>query len=550
MTALEVPLGASVSGPIGVFGSVVVGLDPDGALVELGRDPRNGFERAPSAASGRLLTTLATLDPTARREALAALVELCGGDASAAEDLARAREALRERHRVAVISPSEPGGVQVEALVRLDDRHWLLQGWIGRDADELARLQVVSPLGHCVDVSRSVVRHARADVDEFFGRPTRPDRCGAGFVVLLELPHRCSPHGFLVQAEPVVGPPVEAPCPEGVTELDRVREIVLGLQQLDRFGEDRLTRSVVHPAIELVERVRREQVGIDAVDRHGHVVHDAEVSVVVPLYGRLDFLELQLAQWVRDPAMRECDLVYVLDQPEQAEGFRAEARRLARLYDQPFTVATVSHNAGFSGANNLGAELAVGRRLLLCNSDVFPVRPGWLAPLVRALDAIPACGAVAPRLLYEDGSLQHAGMYFDRPAGEPWWANEHYFKGLKGDFAPATVTREVPAVTGASLLLDTARYRELGGLRDRFVQGDFEDSDLCLRLRELGLSTWYVADVELYHLEAMSYPSTLRSLVGRYNRWLHTDLWDASITKLMADPRHGDLAGPGRRPHG
>ena len=87
------------------------------------------------------------------------------------------------------------------------------------------------------------------------------------------------------------------------------------------------------------------------------------------------------------------------------------------------------------------------------------------------------------------------------------------------------------------MLVDTSVYRELGGLSERYVQGDYEDSDLCLRLRERGLVTWYAADVVAYHLEAMSYPSAMRTLVGRYNRWLHTQLWDDRITRLMADPR-------------
>ena len=37
-------------------------------------------------------------------------------------------------------------------------------------------------------------------------------------------------------------------------------------------------------------------------------------------------------------------------------------------------------------------------------------------------------GAVGPKLLYEDDSIQHAGLYFDRPDGTESWANERYFK--------------------------------------------------------------------------------------------------------------------------
>jgi hypothetical protein len=65
------------------------------------------------------------------------------------------------------------------------------------------------------------------------------------------------------------------------------------------------------------------------------------------------------------------------------------------------------------------------------------------------------------------------------------------------------------------------------------VQGDYEDSDLCLRIGELGYDCWYLPAAELYHLEGQSYPTPLRRLTSRFNTWLHTDLWDARIAELM-----------------
>lgn len=541
MTDLDVSAGrTSPSSVVASLGRHDVVLSDDGSLLVVARtaDPAD-----PAAASSvrlslaRLLGRLAGLDAADRAAAMATLLAAAADDPAAAEGLLQARHALRERHLPTVISPTDPGGVQIEAFAMVDERRWFVQGWIGRPDDELRRVSVLSALGHRVDITSTMVRHTRPDVDEFYRRVPAPRPGGAGFVALVELPHRCPADGFLIEVESVGGQTVEAVCPPALTDIAGVRDLLLARLRLDRQGEDRITRSVVHPAVQALEDRRRRHVALDTVDRFGARPEDAQVSVVVPLYGRLDFLEHQLAQWVLDPAMRETDLIYLLDQPEHTDAFRAEAMRLARLYEVPFTLATVTHNAGFSGANNLAAELAVGRLLLLCNSDILPDRPGWLPELTRTFDSIPAIGAVAPRLLFEDGSLQHAGMYFDRPAGESAWTNEHYFKGLRGDFAAAAVIREVPAVTGACMLVERARFQALGGLRDRFVQGDFEDSDLCLRLREEGLSSWYAANVQLYHLEAMSYPSELRGMVGSYNRWLHTELWDRAIGEVMSDQR-------------
>ena len=109
----------------------------------------------------------------------------------------------------------------------------------------------------------------------------------------------------------------------------------------------------------------------------------------------------------------------------------------------------VLKNVGFSGANNAGAQIARGRLLLLLNSDVLPDRRGWLSEMVEFIDRSPNIGAVAPKLLFEDDSIQHAGLYFERPDGEGLWSNEHYFKGLHRSLPAACTARAVPAVTAA-----------------------------------------------------------------------------------------------------
>jgi GT2 family glycosyltransferase len=258
------------------------------------------------------------------------------------------------------------------------------------------------------------------------------------------------------------------------------------------------------------------------------------VTAIVPLYRRTDFLEHQLARFAWDPSMRDVELVYVLDSPELEDQLLDQAPLLFALYRVPFRVLVLSENAGYSLASNAAAKHASGEHLLLLNSDVLPTTPGWVGRLADALDSASGVGAVGPKLIYEDGTLQHAGMYFARSARGTHWENHHYFKGLDRDFPPANVARDVPAVTGACLLVRTAVFRDLGGLSGMYVQGDFEDSDLCLRLRRRGLTVRYVPQVELYHLEGQSYPGTLRAATYRYNSWLHTWLWNGPISEIVA----------------
>jgi GT2 family glycosyltransferase len=245
-------------------------------------------------------------------------------------------------------------------------------------------------------------------------------------------------------------------------------------------------------------------------------------------------VEHQLAHFVDDPELLGADLIYVLDSPELEDQLRDQVTRLHRLYPIPFRVVNLTANGGFARANNLGASLARGRVLLLLNSDVFPENPGWLGQMLRFHDSVPAVGAVGPKLLYEDDTLQHAGLYFDRPAGTHLWNNEHYYKGMHRDLPAAAESRPVAAVTGACMMVATDLYRSVGGLAGDYVQGDFEDSDLCLRLIQAGRENWYFAGTALYHLEASSYDAGRRNLHDGFNRWLHTHLWNDQIREIVA----------------
>ena len=107
--------------------------------------------------------------------------------------------------------------------------------------------------------------------------------------------------------------------------------------------------------------------------------------------------------------------------------------------------------------------------------------------------------------------------------------------GYIGKDIPQLEIDDCPAVDPS---LSDARVRQIGSEHYErgetlYVQGDYEDSDLCLRLAAEGLENWYLPTVELYHLEGQSYPAPLRALTSRYNRWLHTHTWRAQIEAAM-----------------
>ena len=299
-----------------------------------------------------------------------------------------------------------------------------------------------------------------------------------------------------------------------------------------RLPDEELMESHVRPAIERLQQQAQDGARVKMVEQFGSAPPEPDVSIVIPLYKRVDLIEEQLAQFVLDDYLSLQDILYVLDSPEDEDELLELASRLHPLYGVPFRVAILKRNSGFANANNAGAEISRADLLLLMNSDVLPDRPGWLEQMVAFYGSQDDIGALGPKLLYEDDSIQHAGIHFHRAEGQPVWQDAHYFKGLHRDFPDANVARVVPVVSGACMMIARERYDAMGGLHGGYVQGDYEDADICLRMMEAGSRNWYFPDAELYHLEALSYSSSLRVPANRYNAWLHTRMWGDRIEQL------------------
>jgi len=165
-------------------------------------------------------------------------------------------------------------------------------------------------------------------------------------------------------------------------------------------------------------------------------------------------------------------------------------------YDAPFN---------FSATINLGAAHASGRHLLMLNDDTEVVSADWLE---RMLDAAsdPRVGAVGARLLFEDGTLQHAGHTYRTSL-------DHVGFGLPADSAGRTGLlahrRQVAGVTAACLLTPAHVFDAVGGLCTRFP-GNYNDVDYCMKLRFAGWHVVYEPAAVLHHYESRSRVAGIR----------------------------------------
>ncbi len=153
----------------------------------------------------------------------------------------------------------------------------------------------------------------------------------------------------------------------------------------------------------------------------------------------------------------------------------------------------------YAQLNNTAARASRGDLLVFLNNDTEVLDPAWLRKLA-AFAMQPGAGAVGPKLLYEDGTVQHGGVVLGIQGVA---AHAHLFLGAAegGYHGLANLTHEVAAVTGACLAVPRAAFEAVGGLDETFRVA-FNDIVLCLDLHASGRRNVYVAEPLLTHHES------------------------------------------------
>jgi len=271
-------------------------------------------------------------------------------------------------------------------------------------------------------------------------------------------------------------------------------------------------------------------------------------SIIVCLYGKPEFMFLQSAFFSLGPSALYYEFVYVSNSPELTEFLVKEATNCARIYGVSITLVCLPENAGFGAANNIAARHARSHRLLITNPDVFPRDETWAATHAAIIDTAPPdqTALFGAPLFYDDGSLMHHGMYFEIDPGlsirpgqiyeRPMIRTEHYGKGAPARSKNFATPRPVPAITGAFISADRARFELLGGFNPDFIFGHYEDADLCLRSLTRGRPAW-MHNLPLWHLEGKgSVRRDSHEGGSLINRWLFTRQWGDFITAELRGP--------------
>ncbi len=228
-----------------------------------------------------------------------------------------------------------------------------------------------------------------------------------------------------------------------------------------------------------------------------------------------------------------------------------QLRRLAEPISSLVRFVAFDAPFNFSAKCNAGAQMAIGDRIVFLNDDVEASQSDWIENLIEPLQN-PDVGAVAPKMLYPTGRIQHAGLVTG-VRGLVGTAM-HQWPGDSVDYTNfAQSMRTVSALSAACLAMRRADFVALGGFDEVNTPIGHSDLDLCFKVREAGMRCVYTPFATMTHHGHVSIGAEKqageiqvadKSTIFLLQRWAEFSCHDPYYTNNMRDWLYRDSPEP------
>jgi GT2 family glycosyltransferase len=268
-------------------------------------------------------------------------------------------------------------------------------------------------------------------------------------------------------------------------------------------------------------------------------------SIIVPVFNHAELTRRCLETLQAQSSSLEAELIVVDDGSEDS---------IEDVLSDEVVLVRRDVNGGFAAACNTGAAAASADLLVFLNNDTKPLED-WLSALIEHAEDHPAAAVVGSRLLYVNGTVQHAGIVITHER-QP----RHIYGGFPADHPAVMRSRRFQCVTAAATLVRREAFERVGGF-DTAYRNAYEDVDLCLRLGRLGYEIHYCADSVVTHLETVTrdFSDYDRNQALFLERWaseiepddlryyledglLQIEYWDQFPFRLTVSPLLAELA--------
>ena len=227
---------------------------------------------------------------------------------------------------------------------------------------------------------------------------------------------------------------------------------------------------------------------------------DDLVSIIIPTKNKQDYLTKCIESITKLSTYKNYEII-LIDNNSDEKGFFKAVDKWKNQTNFKFKVVRDEKSFNFARLMNVGRANASGKYLILLNNDTEVITSDWIEGMMEHAQR-PEIGVVGCKLLYDDDTIQHAGVIVGI-AG----VASHAFIGDDRDgpgyFNYINLLNNYSSLTAACIMMRTEVYDKAKGFSEEFVV-EYNDVDFCLKVLEEGYRNLYVPHVELYHYESIS----------------------------------------------
>lgn len=248
---------------------------------------------------------------------------------------------------------------------------------------------------------------------------------------------------------------------------------------------------------------------------------DPLVSIVIPNYEHEDVLKTCIDSLYNVNTYKNFEIIIVENNSKKKSTFDYYEQVQAD-HENVKVVTWEGTEFNFSAINNFGAKYAKGQYLLFLNNDTKVIAPEAIREMVGTCSKNNV-GIVGAKLLYQDNTIQHAGVVIGFMGYARHIMND--IEGLKdpGYMMRAQLNCDYSAVTAACMMTKKSLFEELHGFDESFKVA-CNDIDYCLRVGKKNYLVVFNSFAKFYHFESKSrgYENSLEK-VNRFNR--EVEIW-------------------------
>jgi GT2 family glycosyltransferase/ADP-heptose:LPS heptosyltransferase len=258
----------------------------------------------------------------------------------------------------------------------------------------------------------------------------------------------------------------------------------------------------------------------------------ADVSVIIPLYKSKKEIQDLIKSWHWDEPYK-VEIIFVDDKcPQKSKDSVIEAWN-KRTKRKVGNIIANQENLGYGGACNAGAQAATGDYLVFLNADTT-VTPRWIGPMVDRLKD-PSIGIVGNLHLKEggkwNGTIDSAGSEWrwDAMSFVHIGRHSHNQQNLDEPMRPETAPKDVISpgdrdmVTGCCFAIRRDLFLDIGGFNLNYRIGYWEDSEICMTVKEKGYRIFFEPNSVINH--KLGHSSSGEHVYQEYNRNYFMNKW-------------------------